>query len=372
MLKLPFKLLLLLVTIVAAGALWQRTELAFLALNRIDPLPATRSLVEQQRYAEAADYLGFFMEYDYAHTDPEAQSLYREISAVRDSWAYQASKLSEGLLTGTSDETSGMAVAVASDFFVIGDLRDLAIQAGRRARGEETDEVLVALATLGLTASAFQYLSVAGTAATGGAAAPVLLGSTAVKGGLIASKAARKVGKLPPWLARSLVQGSKAAGESKTAGNLAGVLRDVNTLATTRGGLTLLSQTSDAKSLRRMSRFAKQFGDESTTLYRIGGDLSVDMARNASTFGKDSIRRAATYGREGLQLLNRTGAPTFVKYSARVSKIAYKGDALPLMAKFLLQLPTWLLQILVAVGVLQWVPQRLFRRRRLQRSTQQP
>ncbi|MCW8193389.1 hypothetical protein F6455_01150 [Proteobacteria bacterium 005FR1] len=363
MIKLPFKLLLTLVAIVAAGALWQRTELAFLAMNRIDPVPETRSLVDQERYAEAADHLDFFMEYDYVRSDPEAQTLYRQIAAVRNSWSYQASKVSEGLLTGTSDETSGMTAAVASDFFVFGDIRDLAIQAMKKSRGEETDEVLVALASLGLAASAVQIVSASGTAATGGAAAPVLLGSTAVKGGIIASKAARKVGKLPPWLARSLVQGSKAAGESRSVGNVAGVLRDVNTLATTRGGLTLLGKTTDAKSLRRMSGFARQFGNQSTTLYRVGGDLAVDMSKQVPTFGKHSIKLASTYGGEGLKLLNKTGAPAFVKYSARVSKIAYKGDALRLMASYLLRVPEWLLATLITFGILQWIPgRRLFRR----------
>ena len=41
-----------------------------MALVRIDPVPETRTLVAEERYADAADYLGFFMDYDYVQQDP--------------------------------------------------------------------------------------------------------------------------------------------------------------------------------------------------------------------------------------------------------------------------------------------------------------
>jgi hypothetical protein len=200
MIKLIPKLILLFIVLVAVGVLWQRAQLSVLALSRIDPVPETRQLVEQERYAEAADYLGFFMDYAYVQADPAAQALQQEIDAVRGSLRYQASKLGEGLLDGTSDEALGQAAGVATDFFVVGDLRDLGKQGVNWVQGEETDEVVAALATIGVLASPAQLVSGAATVGTAGAAAPSVAAATAVKGGTTILKAARKLGKLPPWL----------------------------------------------------------------------------------------------------------------------------------------------------------------------------
>ncbi len=91
--KLPFKIGLLILAAIAAGVLWQQAQLAALALVHINPIPETRALVAEQRYAEAGDYLNFFMAYAYVSQDPEAVALQAEIQGVRDSVGYQAQKL---------------------------------------------------------------------------------------------------------------------------------------------------------------------------------------------------------------------------------------------------------------------------------------
>lgn len=55
--KFPIKLGILLLAAVSAGVLWQQAQLSVLALSRIDPLPETRMMIAEERYAEAADYL---------------------------------------------------------------------------------------------------------------------------------------------------------------------------------------------------------------------------------------------------------------------------------------------------------------------------
>lgn len=214
MIKLIAKLLLLFIAIVALGVLWQRAQLSALALSRIDPVVETRQLVAEERFAEAAEYLDFFLDYPYVQQDPEAVLLRQEIETVRGSLSYQAGKLGEGLWSGTSDETVGQVAGVVTDFFVIGDLRDLTKQGIQWARGEETDEVIAALATIGVVASAAQLASGAATVGTAGAAAPSAVAATAVKGGTTVLKAARKLGKLPPWLGKSLVKSAKTVKQS--------------------------------------------------------------------------------------------------------------------------------------------------------------
>ncbi len=313
-------------------------------------------MVAEERYADAADHLSFFMNYEYINQNSEAQALSHEIAKRRATLGYKAGKLAEGMYAGTSDETIGQAAGVMTDFFVIGDLRDLAVQGGHLVQGEETDIVMVALASLGVIATGAQIASGVGTIATGGAAAPTVAGVTAAKSGLVVLKTARKLGKLPPWLGKTIVTTAKTAREKKSLGALTDLFGDVNTLAKTRGGFTLLSRTGDIASLKRMASFAETFTFNSATLYRIGGDLIVNIAQHAGTLGKDTIQLAATFGRGGLRVLDKVGAIKFVKYSARAAKIAYKGDIFRLIARLLLSVPSWVLYALIGLGGVVWLP----------------
>lgn len=358
MLKLLFKLLITLLALAAALALWQRGQLQVLALQRIDPLPEARALAAQHRYAEAAEYLGFFMEHDYVGRNPEAQALWREIGRQRGSWRYQIEKAAEGVLLGSSDETAGQVASVISDFLVVGDVRDLAIQVWRYSRDKETDAVLAALATLGIAASGAQLLSGAGTAATAGAASPALAGSTSAKQGIATLKTLRKLGQLPDWLGDELIRAAKAAARTGKLDSAGTLLQSVKTLGKTPGGLRLLRHSGDAASLQRMARFADAFAPHGATLYRIGGDAALRAGGQARRLGKSSIVLAATYGRRGLRVLDDLGAPRFVKYAARAAKIGWKGDFPRLLSRWLLTLPQWLLAALAMPGLLVWLPRK--------------
>lgn len=213
--KLPIKITLMVLAAIAAGILWQQDRLAVLALVHLDPVPETRSLVAEKRYAEAAAYLDFFMAYDYVSHDPPAQALQAEIEAIRNDKGYQAEKLYEGLVRGTSDEVIGQTAGVITDFFVIGDIRDLVNQGTKWAQGEEVDEVLIALASIGVVASAAQAITATATVGTGGAAAPTVAATTAVKGGSVMLKIARKLGQWPSWLTKAILEGADTVKKSK-------------------------------------------------------------------------------------------------------------------------------------------------------------
>lgn len=356
MIKLGCKIFLLTLGLLSAAVLWQHAQLSALALARIDPLPEARELLSAQRYAEAEEYLGFFMEFNYVNQTPEAQGLYAEIQEKRTSWLYQFSKLKEGMLTGTSDEISGLTVGVATDFLIVGDLRDLTLEGIKLARGEETDQVLAALASLGVAASVAQFATGTATVGTGGAASPGFVVSTAAKAGLSATKFARKAGKLPKWLAELV---TKSASNPKEARHVLGVMGDVGTVARTRGGLNMLSTTTDAESLARTSSFVKVFGSQSSALYKIGGDAALGLAHRAPELGQDTIKFAATFGKGGLRLLDKVGAAKFVKLTARGSKLIYSGDLVKLLLSLLVKAPSWLLAFFVALGVFVCIPRKL-------------
>ena len=361
LIRLSLKLAVLVLATIAAGVLWQQAQLAVLALHRIDPLPYTRTMIAEERYAEAADYLNFFMEYEYVNTNVEAQALTRELASKRSAFQYQANKLVQGIINGGSDESIGQIAGVLTDFFVIGDLRDLMVQGTHLAQGEEVDQLLVALASIGVIATGAQIASGAGTVVSGGAAAPTVIGTTAAKSGLIVVKAAHKLGKLPPWLGKTIIKSAKTGTETNNIRILRNIFGDVSTLAKTPGGLYLLSTTRDAGSLQRMAGFAEAFGANSATLYRLGGDLLVNTAQQIGKTGKNTIQLAATFGQEGLCILDKVGAINFIKYTSRASKMVYKGDIVNLMAGWLFWIPNWILCILVTFGVAVWLPWRRLR-----------
>jgi len=359
MIKFALKTTALIIAILSVLVLWNHSRLAFSALTRIDPVPKTQELVKNEQYAAAADYLGFFLDYDYVQRDPEAIGLFQEIDDKRSNWKYQLAKLKEGLVTGTSDETIGQTAGVTTDFLVVGDIRDLAYESINYAKGEDVDEVIAALSGLGLTATAAQVASGVGTASTAGAASPALLASTVAKTSTVALKTARKVGKLPEWLGKSMIQAAKTAKESKSLDGVKDLFDSTHTLAKTRGGLHLLSQTKNAKELQKMADFAKTFQGKALTLYHIAGDTAVRVGSRAKSLGKKPVLVAATYGKAGLRLLDRVGPTRFIKGLSRTSKMAYKGDIFALLAKLLTQLPKWLLVGFIALATWIWTPNRL-------------
>jgi len=215
---------------------------------------------------------------------------------------------------------------------------------------------LVALASIGVVASAAQILSATATVSTSGAAAPAVAGTTVVKSGLVTLKIARKIGKLPPWLCKVIIKTAKTIKKSKSLRGFVDTLSNVNTLGKTRGGFKLLSHTRDAASLKRMANFAKTFGNKSATIYRVGGKLAVKSALQVKEFGKNTIMLATTYGKKGIYLLNKYGHLKFIKNVTRISKMGYKGDILELMAKLLSLLPFWVLYIIVLISIIIFIP----------------
>lgn len=354
--KLPVKILLLVLAATAATILWQRAQLAALALVHVNPVPETKALVGEQRYAEATTYLDFFMAYAYVQDNPEAQALHADIQAKRNDRSYQAEKLYDGLIKGTSDEVIGQTAGVLTDFFVIGDIRDLVYQGTKALNGEEVDEVLVALATVGVVASTAQAVSSVATVSTAGAAAPTVAASTAVKGGSVILKVARKLGKLPAWLTKAIIAGADTVKKTKKLDSVTELFGDVFSLAKIKGGVTLLDKTTDAASLRKMARAADLYGDQTPTLYRMGGDTFLTMAQKTAELGADTIKLAATFGQNGLKLLDNIGALKFVKYTARGSKMIYKGDIINLLARLLSLIPEFILYLLMAAATVVWLP----------------
>ena len=343
---------------IAVVAIYKQTEMDMMALSRIDPVPHAQELVVEKRFAEAALYLGYFMEFDYVKDDPQAVELYTQIENERSSWWYNLKKIGEGLIKGESDETIGNTTAIVSDFLVIGDIRDLGIEGWKYVKGEEVDEVEVTLSGISVAATGAQIVSGASTAATGGAAAPTVVVSTASKASIAMLKVAKKLGKLPKWLLKSIKDAAVAAKSRKGIHNLNILFQELNELAATKGGLDLLYETTDAVSLKEMAEFSSRFKDGSLIMFQLGGKKIIQASK--ITQNDYAVKVASTYGKTGVELLNKKGAIEFMHFLPKdreVAKISWKQRAsLVLPSLFNKLLPTWALYVLAFSGIAIWLP----------------
>ena len=111
----------------------------------------------------------------------------------QNSSSHFAKRFAVGLVTGNADDVASLSGTVAGDLFVFGDIRDIMREGKHLAMGEETDQLMLGLAAVGLVVTAATYVSVGGVA-------PLRAGLTLVKD-------ARKVGRLgeglTQWAGRS-------------------------------------------------------------------------------------------------------------------------------------------------------------------------
>ena len=343
------KLIAFLIMLFSGTILWQHSALEILALTPIDPIPKVRQLMAEERYAEASEYLEYFENSPFVD-QTVVQALKNEIEAIRESPEYQLKHLQEGIVHGTSDETIGQMTGLVTNLLVIGDIRDLSWQAWNWSQDKEVDEVIVALSMIGLVATGLQVASV-GTA-------------TPVKGTVAVLKGARRLGRLPDWLGRALVDGADSAWRTRSLDGLSDLLGDAQRLLDRggRSGLYLLGQTVDPGSLKRMADFSHRFGSESGMVWRLGGESVVKLLSRDPTISTDTLKLASWYGPKGLQVLERTGSLRFVtvtKYASRSAKTVYQGEWI----KLLMRIPDLWLWLAIGLSGMILMPWRWVYRR---------
>ncbi len=317
-------------------------------LIHINPMPKTWELIKEKRYAEANDYLSYFMQFDYVKANPKAVELLKALKEKRDSFEYKRDKIIEGIVSGKSDETVGKISAIASDFLVIGDIRDLTIQGNNYFNGDkEVDKVVVALSTLGLVATV-------STIYTLGA-------SSSVKSSISILKYAKRVNKIPTWLEKSIIKEAKVAKETKSLKNVKGILEPIYNLyerVGLKGTLDILKDTKNLSELKGIVKLSKRFGKNSAELIKITGAKSAKLINSMPKVNPKNILYASSYGDKGIDALKAMGEAKFlkrVKILSRVSKTTYKGNFDTLIAKLLKIVPTSLLFAISFIGLFYYL-----------------
>jgi hypothetical protein len=229
------------------------------------------------------------------------EELSRRVSdavAEESSSSHFAKRFASGLVTGNADDAGSLSGTVAGDLFVFGDIRDVVREGKHLAMGEDTDRLVLGLATAGLAVTAATYVSIGGVA-------PVRAGLTLVKD-------ARKVGRLgegltewagrsardlvdTPMLQEAVASGSvmhpvqtvsaiRAAFHAEKAGALVRLAKDVGRVgekAGARGALDTLRIAEGPEDVARAARLAESKGGQTRAILKILGRGALLLAAGA-------------------------------------------------------------------------------------------
>ena len=218
--------------------------------------------------------------------------------AEQNSTSHFAKRFATGLVTGNADDVASLSGTIAGDLFVFGDIRDVVREAKHLVMGEDTDRLVLGLATVGLAVTAATYISVGGVA-------PVRAGLTLVKD-------ARKVGRLgegltqwagrsarqivdAPMLQNAVASGSvlrpgqtvsaiKAAFRAEKAGALVRLAKDVGRVsekAGMRSALDTLRIAEGPKDVARAARLAESKGGQTRAILKVLGRGALLLAAGA-------------------------------------------------------------------------------------------
>ena len=211
-----------------------------------------------------------------------------QAAAEESSASHFVRRFATGLVTGNADDAGSLSGTVAGDLFVFGDIRDVVREGKHLVMGEDTDRLVLGLATAGLAVTAVTYVSLGGVA-------PVRAGLTLVKD-------ARKVGRLgeglTEWAGRSardmvdasmledaVVSGAttspgqtvstiRAAFNAEKAGALVRMAKDVGRIsekAGARGALDTLKIAEGPEDVARAARLAESSGGRTRAILKLFG-----------------------------------------------------------------------------------------------------
>ncbi|MDQ7784107.1 MAG: hypothetical protein RDU20_14580 [Desulfomonilaceae bacterium] len=346
----------------------------FYALNRIDPIPEAEKLYRAGEYCEALEYLEYFMDYDYVRTNPEVQRLYKEVKTTRNSYAFRAEDLLKGVWKGKGACPESLVSATVSDFFIVGDVRDLLKGTlDKYYYEQDPDEFVMALAGVGIVASVITYMS-------GGTTTPAKVSLSAVK-------LAERMGKLPASLRKSL---TKIFREAARTGNLKPIKpmsRSLYNISRVKGLkirdlLVILSRSRRVSDIKMMEKAAGVYGKKIGKYLKLGGQSPLKVLRKfpGDKQAARAMDSAVQYGAGGTRLLEKTGPSKFLKYvritkyTARTTRSVWQGRLNRLLVKLFSFFPEWSLWAIAGVSglIVVGMPTRAvvkWRTRRRERSS---
>src|SRR5262245_35908218 len=319
------------VSAVMAAALWPHASDAWAVLAAQDDPAELSSLqvssalrnnpelirdnIEAALAAGDADLAGSFAELARGNNVTLSEELSKRVSdAVTEdnSGAQFAKRFATGLVTGSADDVASLSGTVAGDLFVFGDIRDVVRETKHLAMGEDTDRIVLGLATAGLAVTAATYVTVGGMG-------PVRAGLTLVKD-------ARKVGRLGEGLAQWAGRSAREV---------------VNTPVLERA----VASSSVLRPSQSVSAFRAAFrAEKAGALVRVAKDVGRIGEKAGIRAAQDTLRIA-----EGPKDVARAARPAAGKVGQTRAIIKILGRGALLLATGAFELAMWLFWALLAL-----------------------
>lgn len=248
--------------------------------------------IDADRPDDARMYLALAQRFGYAI---EPQPYTKQIAAMQGPWqnAWRDTKaFSSGFVHGQADSAAGLAGVVTSDFTVVGDARDLWTQYQRYRDQEPVDDLIVALAGVGVMATA-------ATVGSFGVVAPARAGVSLLKlaergrhlsapfrayllsraGKVFDSRGFFQKLKMHP---SQVIDEARAAYNPKATAQLEAVAGRINTIrkeTSTADTLALLRHVDSPQDLRGAERLARKYGPQSRGIVRFLGKSAIKTTR---------------------------------------------------------------------------------------------
>ena len=135
---------------------------------------SVEAALQSQEYDEARSLLVIGQQYGHSLDYSSYHNYLQKHDTATSRMTKQVTGFAEGFISGKGEDASGVAGALAADFTVVGDLRDLSEQYGHYQQGEPVNRLITTLAGVGVGLTA-------ATIGTGGVAAPAKAGASTLK-----------------------------------------------------------------------------------------------------------------------------------------------------------------------------------------------
>lgn len=296
------------VLVADTGSRLARLQLA--ALPDFDYLAEVEALRAQGRFGEAemVAHAGLERQSD-ASERLRLQAALDATVAERDGWLRKVRSAGLGALSGRGTDLESIVGAVAADFFLVGDLRDIVIEGGKLVIDGDSDELVL-------------LLSFVGAATT---LAPEIDWAPSV------IKAARRTGALGDRMAEHLRQLLR----QRKSAELATVCEDVASMAkraSPGGAIRILKLVDEPSDLPMFARFLERRPNGAFALHVTGGEGAAMLRRASKTAPEaadELLEAAAGKGVAGTRFLSTPAASTLMRPHplVGVAKAVSKGNA---------------------------------------------
>lgn len=280
---------------------------AFTALADHDYLADIETLCQQGKLTEALTLSRFVCEQATYPQQPQACQRAAQLEIETRRFWYRASSFAKGAWTGTATNGWALAGATTADFFVVGDVRDLVIQSWFWSRGQETDELLMALSAVGVltvTLPSVDWL-------------PAL------------SKAAVRLKAFSKPFVRYLLDMSRQTIRTGTRTPLRRVFRELRHVSDRLGPantLGILPVVERAEDMTTLAHLVHQHPQRTYGLLKTGGRQAFDVLAHTSPDSTADLVRAARKGVAGVQLFQGFGRRLFTSHLlAGAAKALHRG-----------------------------------------------